>query len=213
MFTIYGPGFTDPIRLERLLERPKVAKLEATAASSAISPENMRPVKESNINKAKDDKGVKAALPREHGSESYQAGLKAEQMMMTPVLTVRENMPALEAWKMFDEYGFRHLPVLSEQGELVGMLSERDLMHCRCGEEHACLHCHPEKFNALVGEFMQHEVIAAHLHTAVRAIAQVLLEKRIGAMPIVEGKRLLGLITRSDILRSIMHGSHLNVWM
>jgi CBS domain-containing protein len=66
---------------------------------------------------------------------------------------------------------------------------------------------------ANIDDVMQHEVITAHLTTDVRAITKVLLESHIGAMPIVEDKQLLGMVTRSDVLRAVMHDLHLNVWM
>jgi len=212
MFTIYGPGFTDPIRLEKLLQRPNVAKLEATAATQGIQSTDI-PAKESVMSKSKYDGHAQHGSSEKSTSNTSSTLLKAEQIMMKPVLTVRPEMPAMEAWKMLDTYGFRHLPVLSEQAELLGMLSERDLMRCRCSDEQGCLHCHPEKMTANVGDVMQREVITAHLATDVRSITKVLLESHIGAMPIVEDKQLLGMITRSDILRAILHNSHLNVWM
>ncbi|MDQ6953295.1 MAG: CBS domain-containing protein [Mariprofundaceae bacterium] len=220
MFTVYGPGFADPIRLEKLLQRPDVSKLSATQASRAMDAQDI-PAKESWADisiKPKDEKKQRhqkqrhQALPTYTTSQPKAPVFKAEQVMTKPVVFVYPDTPAMEAWKMFDHHGFRHLPVLSEEKRLLGILSDRDLMRCRC-EHSVCMHCGQDKEELLVDALMHDRVVTAELETDARAIARLFVESRIGAVPIVEHQQLKGIVTRSDLLRAVMHDFHLNVWM
>ncbi|MBL1353440.1 MAG: CBS domain-containing protein [Zetaproteobacteria bacterium] len=215
MFTVYGPGFADPIRLEKLLQRPDVSKLSATQASRAMDAQDI-PAKESWVDisiKPKDEKKQRhQELPINTPSQLKSPIFKAEQVMTKPVVFVYPYTPAMEAWKMFDHYGFRHLPVLSEEKSLLGILSDRDLMRCRC-KEGICMHCGQDKEELLVGALMHEQVVTAQLDTDARSIARLFVESRIGAMPIVENQQLKGIVTRSDLLRAVMRDFHLNVWM
>ncbi len=215
MFTVYGPGVTDPIRLEKLLQRPDIVKLSATQATRAMNSNDI-PSKESVAIHVASEKKKK----QQNDDVTYTLTtpqpkavvLKAEQVMTKPVTFVYPHTPVIEAWKMFDSDGFRHLPVLSEQKVLVGILSDRDLMRCRC-EHGVCLHCSEDKANLLVGSLMSEQVLTAQLETDARSIARLFVESRIGAVPIVENQQLKGIVTRSDLLRAVMRDLHLNVWM
>jgi len=217
VFTVYGPGFADPIRLEKLLQRPDVVKLSATQATRAMDPQDI-PAKESVAIYQSDSRGKKkssqqdAATYTDTRTHPPVIVLKAEQVMTKPVTFVYPHTPAMEAWKMFDGYGFRHLPVLSEQKNLLGILSDRDLMRCRC-EHGICLHCSEDKADLLVESLMNKQVLTAQLETDARSIARLFVESRIGAVPIVENQQLKGIVTRSDLLRAVMRDLHLNVWM
>jgi len=219
MFTVYGPGFADPIRLEKLLQRPYVSKLSATPATRAMDAHDI-PSKESQVNIPIQPSGEKKQRHQQAGqtSPAYTTPkpkapvFRAEQVMMKPVVFVYPHTPATEAWKLFEQHGFRHLPVLSEDKMLLGILSDRDLMRCRC-ELGVCMHCGQDKDDLLVGVLMHEHVVTAHLDTDVRSIARLFVESRIGAMPIVENQQLKGMVTRSDLLRAVMRDFHLNVWM
>jgi len=214
MFTIYGPGFTDPIRLEKLLQRPSVAKLGAASATVAIHPSKMPMKKNIDLH---GQLGSNTPAQTEWLSDSESPAsktlLKAGQIMMKPVVTVQPDTSLVEVWQMFEAYGFRHLPVLSDQHALVGIISDRDLIRCQCGGDHGCLHCKPNEFKGLVSDLMQREVITAHAETDARSIAKVLVESHIGALPVMGNQQLIGIVTRSDLLRAVIQDQHLNVWM
>jgi acetoin utilization protein AcuB len=57
-------------------------------------------------------------------------------------------------------------------------------------------------------------VLTAHPDTSIRDIARVFFEERIGAVPIVDrGETLVGIVTRSDILRTILNSAPLELWV
>ena len=96
--------------------------------------------------------------------------------------------------------GFRHLPVVDADGALVGMLSERDLL-ARLGTE-------LERFTDAARELLSEEVepamrpdpIAIPSTAIVRDALEVLSDERIGAVPVLDGERLVGIVSYLDLL-------------
>jgi len=90
---------------------------------------------------------------------------------------------------------FRTMPVLSD-GKLVGVITDRDL------RRHEGYLDHTE-----VRLAMTMEVATVNASTPVHAAAKILLERRIGALPVVEGQRLVGIISISDVLRAFLEAN------
>lgn len=126
----------------------------------------------------------------------------ASDIMSHPVVTLAPEDSLKEAFDLVCVSRFRHLPVLSE-GQLVGMISDRGIL--------LALH---EKMSLkrYVKDVMVRHVLYAHPTTKISRIAQVFWHERIGAMPIVNEKgELVGLLTRSDILRLLMKMPSFNI--
>lgn len=135
----------------------------------------------------------------------------AQQIMNTPVLSVGENATFAEALELIESHRFRHLPVISSSGKLVGIISDRDLLrraaNCNSKERESL-----SKY--LVKSLMHTNVLSASPDTEVKHIAQVMFEERIGSMPIVnELQKLEGILTRSDILRAVVAKGPEELWM
>lgn len=112
-------------------------------------------------------------------------------MRRNPVTTTpMETLAAAQA--VMEREGFRQLPVV-DKGTLVGMLSDRDL-HAHSG------YLERTKVDAAMTERL---IMVAPSDTAAHA-ARVLLDHRINAVPVVEGGRLLGIVSRSDLLRLLI---------
>jgi len=138
--------------------------------------------------------------------------LKAAQIMSSPVVSVSSNASVYEALEMLESGGFRHIPVLSLELKLVGMISGRDIVKCMCGTETVCVHCASEKQDILIENVMTGHVLSSNIGTDARHIARLFVEQRIGSMPVMDRDQLVGIITRSDILRAVMVHFDLNLW-
>lgn len=126
--------------------------------------------------------------------------LIASQIMSFPVVTLHDDQPLSEAWELFHKTRFRHVPILSREGRLVGILSDRRLFQ----------EIYEFGGDKLIKEVMTTDVFSAKPKTPIRRIAQLFVIERIGSMPIVNNEgNLVGIITRSDILRTFSHLANL----
>ncbi len=96
----------------------------------------------------------------------------------------------------------RHLPVLND-GELVGIISQRDMFRSAAV---TALGFAEDTQKALVKtirikEIMTEEVVTISADATVKQAARIMIDKKIGCLPVVEGVNLVGIITETDILR------------
>lgn len=96
----------------------------------------------------------------------------------------------------------RHMPVVAGES-LVGILSQRDLFRAALS---SALHLRPslerEWLKKIpVEEVMTKAVLTANAETPVRAAVALMIEKRIGCLPVIDGGKLVGLLSESDCLR------------
>jgi CBS domain-containing protein len=128
----------------------------------------------------------------------------AEEIMAGPVISLSPEADLVDAWKLLCEKRFRHVPVVSEEGALVGIVSDRDIL-LRAALIAAAETANTSHPGGTIREIMQTRVLTSGPTTEIRQIARVFFQERIGAMPIVDGRgKLAGMITRSDILRALI---------
>lgn len=96
----------------------------------------------------------------------------------------------------------RHLPVLEDNGRLVGILSQRDLF--RGALAHALgygQHAQRKMLDSLlVKEVMSSDVMTTGPDTPLVEAARILLERKIGCLPVVEGEQLVDILTEADFV-------------
>ena len=135
--------------------------------------------------------------------------LAASELMSREVVTIAPEAPLREAWRLFQQHRFRHIPVVSE-GRIVGMLSDRDLYRALAPPELASTWADEQRS---VDDVMSTGVISAHPDTSIRLVAEIMFTGRFGAMPIVDPQdRMVGIVTRSDVLRALVRDAPLELW-
>lgn len=115
----------------------------------------------------------------------------ANRMTKEPI-TVEPDDLLIRASHKMQAGGFRRLPVVSA-GKLVGIVSERDLREHRGSLERT-------KINGMMTE----DPVTVTPTTTLEEAAQILVERQIGGLPVVENGRLVGIITTSDILKAFL---------
>lgn len=131
------------------------------------------------------------------------------QIMTSPVTTISADLSLLEAWRTLGRTGIRQLVVVSERNAVAGLLSDRDILGRInvIGDE---VEVEPG-LTAL--DVMQREVITTDSVSDIRRVARVMAFHHIDAMPVTrEEGRLIGIVTRGDILRSFAENPKLNLW-
>lgn len=116
------------------------------------------------------------------------------------------------AWKSLQEHRIRHLPVV-EGGKLVGIVTDRDLRRVLPSpatslEIHE-LHYLLDKIT--VSEVMTKDVITTSPFTAIAEAARTLLRNRIGALPVLEGGALAGILSQTDVLEAFTSAAEAQV--
>jgi CBS domain-containing protein len=116
--------------------------------------------------------------------------------MRKNVVSVSPEMNAYEAIRLLLMHHFSALPVVRDDGELVGILSER-----------ACLeaYIHAEYYEsppALVKDLMTSEVMTVTHDTDILAAAALFSEKKFHHLPVLENGRFVGQIGRRDVIRA-----------
>lgn len=114
---------------------------------------------------------------------------------MTPSpLTVCDREPVEAVTRILDGHGIHHLPVVNRDNELVGIISDRDvdartrlLARSRGG--------------LCAADIMTRDVVVAEPHMPLSEAIDILSRNRFGALPVVVGRRVVGLLSTYDLLR------------
>jgi len=126
----------------------------------------------------------------EHLKSELQPAVIAEDIMVTDVIVIKDGMTLMEASMLLEDTNHTGAPVVTQRGELVGFLTLRDIMKGRKNNQ----------MHSSVKGYMSSKVISALKDVTVREIEELLFKNNIGHLPIVQGKRLLGIVTRTDYL-------------
>ena len=123
--------------------------------------------------------------------------------MTRDVIVVPPELTLAAAWRIMVRERIRHLPVVRASA-LIGILSDRDvLMRGTLGKDEV-LHV---PHSLIVGEAMTPTPVeTCETTTSVAEIAKIMTEKKIDAVPVVRGLRLLGLVTSTDLLQLLVDG-------
>lgn len=128
--------------------------------------------------------------------------MRIEEIMRKKIVTIQPSTTIGEALLLLRANRIRHLPVI-ENDSLVGIVSDRDLRDALPSR----LLTHDDDDTVLhkpVANIMNQQVITAHPLDFIEDAALQLYEHKIGSLPIVEGNRLVGLITESDLFSSLI---------
>lgn len=144
--------------------------------------------------------------------------MKAKDVMTSTVISVQPNATILQAARQMLQHHISGLPVITQSGEIVGILSEGDFLrrreiaterrHSRWLEflmgpgklavEYA--HSHGRK----VAEVMTTEVHTVTEDTTLEDIVELMERRRIKRVPVMRGKEVVGMVTRSNLMRAMV---------
>ncbi|SFF96305.1 CBS domain-containing protein [Neptunomonas qingdaonensis] len=127
--------------------------------------------------------------------------LKVAQVMSHPVHTIAREVTFNTAWKRMQELHVSHLMVTGNNGEPVGIISHIDIIE------------HGKESPVSIANYYTKQLIAASPDTDISVISSSFIEYEINAMPVFDSNnQLLGIVCRSDLLRLLISGSHIESW-
>jgi len=144
-------------------------------------------------------KNVTLVRARERLLEALQGLVRREpvarEVMSVPPRVVGPDTRIDQAGKLMVRYGHSGLSVV-EDGRLVGIITRRDVDRSR----------HHRLSHAPVKGFMTRDVVTASPDTPVSEMERLMIDHDVGRLPVVEDERVIGVVTRTDLLRAL-HGA------
>ena len=145
----------------------------------------------------------------------------AKDIMTHQVITVSPDQLVPEVAKLLIENRISGVPVVSADNELMGIVSEGDLLSKELSVKSPPILSilggfiyleSPSRFEAelrkvtavKVADLMTKKVVSVTEDTPVSEVASIMVEKKINRVPVLRHKKLVGIITRADIVRSLL---------
>ena len=134
--------------------------------------------------------------------------MTVRELMSGAPITVGPETPMLEARQRMLKERIRHL-LVTEGAELVGIVTDRDI---RLNLPSQATSLSVWEMNYLlahltVGQVMTPSVIKVGPDREARDAARLMIEHKIGALPVVDGRRVVGIVTESDFLRAFVEAA------
>ena len=207
MFSVYG--ITGQVFSGTLEAMNRVHAISKARASRPVTQDGEEPEVMTHPTGRPHDEAVRAylaMLPQEiERGPLYHAG----QIMQHNVITVLDGYDVARAWRTLRDHRIHQAPVLNDVTQLVGIVSERDLLTAINIDAGQIV----ESLNRRVRDVMSTPVVAASPVTDIRRIASVMLDNGVDGAPITnDSGRLVGFVSRSDILRAVVTDPPLSLW-
>jgi len=128
--------------------------------------------------------------------------LVKERMTRNPIF-IRPETPVTEAQALMKREKIHHLPVLDKEEKLVGIVTEKDLLYASPSVATTLSVYEMTSLLAKlkVDKIMSREVVTVDEDVPLEEAARIMADRRIGGLPIVRGRALVGIITESDLFR------------
>ena len=126
--------------------------------------------------------------------------------MSSPAVVAPETMTLPEARRLLQQRGIRRVPVVDAAGQLGGVVTEGDINKISASHESDVrdYNMYHRVADLPLRDFMTRAVRTAAPDMLIMEVAQILLEQRIGGVPVVENGQVVGMITESDLFRLIV---------
>jgi CBS domain-containing protein len=128
--------------------------------------------------------------------------------MTTDIAVVHEDTPLRDVASLLTVRGISGAPVLGADGRIVGVVSESDLIRVAGGSERRRARFGPRRRFArrTAGAEMTSPAIVIRSDSTVAAAAAVMLDRGVNRLPVVDGVRLVGIVTRADLVGAFTRG-------
>lgn len=132
-----------------------------------------------------------------------------EEIMRKNVVALSKDDIIANAIRLMNENKIRHLPIIDENQHLIGLVTDRDIRDAT-----PSILFETEKFKELLQNplemIMRTDIITGHPLDFVEEVSAIIYEHRIGCLPILKDDKLVGIVTETDLLRTLVEltGAH-----
>ncbi len=145
------------------------------------------------------------------------AHLRAADMMTTPVITVRPDTAVKDIAALMAAHHISGLPVVTAEGELVGIVTEADLLHKEVDPSRQDVRhfgglpafgqaaaANRKATGRVARDMMTSPVATVEERTSLHEAAGLMVRSRINRLPVLRAGRVVGIISRADVVRALV---------
>jgi len=121
-------------------------------------------------------------------------------------ITIGPDTPVAEALQLIREKDVRHLPILDKKAKLIGMVNEKELLYASPSPV-TSLSMHEITYllsKLTVDEVMTRNPITVTEDTPIEDAATLMVDHKLGALPVMRGQQLVGIVTETDLFRTFI---------
>jgi acetoin utilization protein AcuB len=143
----------------------------------------------------------------------WEASMKVKDVMSKDPFTIDPEAPLGTAMDVMRARDLRHLPVVDDGGQLVGIITDRDLRqacfapavaeYLSAGAQRGIRQMARTLEDVRVRDFMTWVVVSVHPEASLAHAALIMSERRVGCLPVVEDGKLVGMLTERDVLEAL----------
>ncbi len=128
------------------------------------------------------------------------------QRMTKKLITITPETAVAEALSFMRQNRVRRLPVTNKRGQLVGIVAEKDLLYASPSPA-TSLSVYEVGYllaKLKVREIMTEDLITVDAEAPLEEAARIMIDNQVGGLPVMEGGKLVGIITETDIFKTIL---------
>ncbi|SEI42012.1 CBS domain-containing protein [Allopseudospirillum japonicum] len=227
VFAVYEQGMRIHTPADKMLNRPEIQAAAAISAQRRLADEasdmdHLQQMAEQPFFRLNPSLKEREEHNPNHGQEAIKAYAKAEealdthtsdqkripayQVMHSPVVFASTATSLNQGWRLMQDNQVSFLPLLDQEERVVGVISEVDLLREAAGVGRLLTRDNASQAKDLkLGDFIIEPLISAVPNTDIRDIARLMLERHIAVMPILDDEKLVGIITRKDLLLGLVN--------
>lgn len=132
--------------------------------------------------------------------------LAVSDLMTADVVTLPTSAGVDELRDVMYDHDVRHVPIVDSENDLIGLVSHRDLLrHMVTDKADVPIGVQRERLHSMsVSDIMTPDVVTAEAEQDLREAAATMLDGKFGCLPVVDGGRIVGILTESDFVRHVV---------
>ncbi len=136
--------------------------------------------------------------------------LHAYQLMSSKVVTVKSSDSIYTCWLKMEENDLKQILILGLNGKLTGLATMRNIVKSMIEHKKDSEYIN----NATIDTIALHDIITAEPISDIRRVANVMVKYHLNNIPIVDGQidKIVGILSRADILRAVSTDPHYQLW-
>ena len=122
--------------------------------------------------------------------------LKAKDVMQQPVIAATPHASLRDIGWQILKYGFSGMPVAEADGKVLGVITEADIVYSLLDENQLAA--------TSAANLMSSPPVTVDVETSLEGVMRILQERRIVRVPVTEHGKLVGIISRRDVIRAVL---------